>query len=77
MGNVQRLNEENFIMKSPSGAIRVQLHTVLIDRGLDFDRAKQLYQNAIEEDDWFKDDIGFYVMTSVSFSLALLFVHRK
>lgn len=68
MGNVQKLNEENFIMKSSSGATKIQLHTVSIDRGLHYEKAINMYQQAIEEDDYFKDDIGFYVSSSVRFS---------
>lgn len=64
VGNVQKLNEENFIMKSSSGATKIQLHTVSIDRGLHYEKAINMYQQAIEEDDYFKDDIGFYVSSS-------------
>ena len=66
VGNVQKLNEENFILKSSSGAIKIQLHTVLIDRGLSYEKAHNMYLQAIEEDDYFKDDIGFYVFNSVN-----------
>lgn len=64
VGNVQKLNQENFIMKSASGAIKIQLHTVAIDRGLPFERAENMYKQAIAEDDYFKNEIGFYVSNS-------------
>lgn len=66
MGNVQKLNEENYILRSSSGATKIQLHTVSIDRGINYDKAYNLYQQAIEEDDYFKNDIGFYTTNSVS-----------
>ncbi|KPM11668.1 strawberry notch-like protein [Sarcoptes scabiei] len=64
VGNVENLNQENFLMNASNGAIKIQLHTVLIDRGLTWERAENMYKQAIEQDDYFRAEIGFYVSNS-------------
>lgn len=56
-------------MNSASGAIKIQLHTVQIDRGLNYERAENMYKQAVEEDDYFKDEIGFYISKTVNITL--------
>lgn len=67
MGNVVRLSEESFILKSASGATKIQLHAVAIDRGLPYEKALNMYKQALQEEDYFKEDVGFYTTDSVSF----------
>lgn len=62
-----RLSEESFILKSASGATKIQLHAVAIDRGLPYEKALNMYKQALQEEDYFKEDVGFYTTDSVSF----------
>ena len=66
VGNVVRLSEESFILKSASGATKIQLHAVAIDRGLSYEKALNMYKQALQEEDYFKEDVGFYTTDSVS-----------
>ncbi|KAH9419908.1 Protein strawberry notch 2 [Dermatophagoides pteronyssinus] len=64
VGNVRKLDQENFILKSSSRAVKIQLHTVSVDRGLSFERADNLRKQALDEENYFKDEIGYYVSNS-------------
>lgn len=73
VGNVRKLDQENFILKSSSRAVKIQLHTVSVDRGLSFERADNLRKQALDEENYFKDEIGYYVSNSVSSILLFEF----
>ncbi|KAH7638141.1 strawberry notch-like protein [Dermatophagoides farinae] len=64
VGNVRKLDLENFILKSSSRAVKIQLHTVSVDRGISFERADNLRKQAFDEETYFKDEIGYYVSNS-------------
>jgi hypothetical protein len=62
IGNVNHISEESYFIKSSSGAIKIQLHTVSIDRGMSWDNALKCYNQSKEEN----INCDFYLNSSVS-----------
>ncbi|CAG2101520.1 unnamed protein product, partial [Medioppia subpectinata] len=64
VGNVQRVNDTDYYLKSSSGAIKIQLHNVSIDRGMSWDQALTSYKNSCLEYANDKQDFGFYISSA-------------
>jgi len=58
-------------MKSSSGAIKIQLHKVSIDRGMSWDQAFNCLSKSLKENRVDRNEGGFYVTSSVCFKFSL------
>ncbi|XP_054166800.1 protein strawberry notch homolog 1-like [Oppia nitens] len=64
VGNIEQMDEISYFIKTSGVAMKIQLHQVVMDRGLEWDKTLELYNKSF--DSCSKDDIkdmGFY-MTS-------------
>lgn len=60
VNKVNRLSVESFFLKSSSGTIKIQLHHVMIDRGMSWDAAYNSWTQCKTQME------GFYMINSVS-----------
>jgi hypothetical protein len=58
-------------MKSSSGAIKIQLHKVSIDRGMSWDQAFSCFSKSLKENRVDRNEGGFYVNSSVCLKFSL------
>ena len=74
VGNVEQKEKSDFFLKSSSGAIKIQLHKVAIDRGMSWDQAFSAYNKSLTENMSDTKDVGFYVTTQVRHSSQIAFI---
>ncbi len=58
-------------MKSSSGAIKIQLHKVSIDRGMSWDQAFNCLSKSLKENRVDRNEGGFYITSSVCLKFSL------
>lgn len=73
VGNVERISDTNFFLKSSSGAIKIQLHKVAIDRGMSWDQAFSIFSKSISENRNDRKEGGFYITSNVRLICKLKF----
>ena len=73
IGNVDCVNAVDFYLKSSSGAIKIQLHKVTIDRGMSWDQAFNAYKKSVEQYSSDLKEFGFYVNSMVRLDLRQRF----